>query len=198
MPKVTIHITQADNDSYFGQKLPTWRNGFCKIERKLYPAQDELGVYGAGEYGAIKIGSRFAFVNGVGDTWDIDKWAPVGWAPSAEQDEAFDSRVDALPRLQQQAGAAYTLHQVASKALQDASGDAHAVDWGQVHQDVFAKAVGQDKQPAAAVLEAIKRHSPGAITPEQIAAVDKTHAIQRLADVMSEGKVLPDSGPSGP
>ncbi len=87
-------------------------------------------------------------------------------------DTQFEARVEALPRLQQQAGAAYTLHQVASKALQDASGDANAVDWAQVHQDVFAKAVGQDKQPVATVLEAIKLHSPGAITPEQIAAID--------------------------
>ena len=89
-----------------------------------------------------------------------------------EQDEAFHARVAALPRLQKSAGAAYTLHQVAAKALQGASGDVSGVDWGQVHQDVFAKAVGQDRQPVAQVLEAIKRHSPGAVTSEQIAAVE--------------------------
>ena len=81
----------------------------------------------------------------------------------------FDNRVEALPLLKQQAGAAYTLYQVASKAIQDAGDD---VDWGRVHQDVFAKAVGQDQQPVARVLEVIKEHSPGAVTPEQIAAVN--------------------------
>ena len=81
-------------------------------------------------------------------------------------------RVGELPRLQQRAGAAYTLYLVASKAIQGASGDIKGVDWDRVHQDVFAKAVGRDKQPVAQVLEAIKLHSPGAVTPEQVAAVD--------------------------
>ncbi len=81
----------------------------------------------------------------------------------------FDNRVEALPLLKLQAGAAYTLYLVASKAIQDAS--VIEVNWDQVHQDVFAKAVGQDKQPADKVLDAIKQHSPGAVTAEQLAAV---------------------------
>jgi len=85
---------------------------------------------------------------------------------------AVRERVENLPRLQQQAGAAYTLYLVATKALQGASGDANGVDWGTVHKEVFAKAVGQDQQPVAKVLDAIKRHSPGAVTAERIAQVD--------------------------
>ena len=84
----------------------------------------------------------------------------------------IDARVEALFRLHQQAGAAYTLYLMANKALQGAAGNAMSVDWDQVHQDVFAKAVGQDQQPVASVLEAIKQHSPGAVTPQQLAAVD--------------------------
>ena len=98
-----------------------------------------------------------------------------------------DTRLLALPRLQQQAGAAYTLYQVASKALQCASGDANAVNWSQVHQDVFAKAIGQDKQPVDTVLDAIKRHSPGAVAPEQIAVVE---AMRESREVVQTTKLV--------
>ena len=118
--------------------------------------------------------------------------------PATTVQAEFDARVDALPRLQQQAGAAYTLYQIATKALQDASGDANAVDWDQVHRDVFAKAVGQDKQPVAQVLEAIKRHSPGAVTPEQIAAVEALEESRKVEihfkNIVNES----NSGPAGP
>ena len=192
MPKVKIHISQSDNDSYFGQKLPTWRNGFCVIERKLYPAQDAHGVYEEGQYGAIKIGIQFAFVHGIGDTWDIEKLAPVGWIPATgSADDAFDARVEALPRLQQQAGAAYTLYLLASKALHKTAGDPCYVDWDQVHKDVFAKAVGQDQQPADKVLEVIKLHSPGAVTPEQIAAVEAMGDPGKMRDTEIEPTVKP-------
>ncbi len=82
------------------------------------------------------------------------------------------ARVEALPRLQQQAGAVYTLYQIANKALQKTAGDPLYVNWDQVHQEVFDKAVGQDRQPVATVVNAIKLHSPGAVTSEQIAAVE--------------------------
>ena len=104
--------------------------------------------------------------------------------------EPFDARLEALPRLQQQAGAAYTLYLLASKALQGAFGNANAINWAQVHQDVWAKAVGQDKQPAAAVLEAIKRHSPGAITPEQIAAVDALGESRKMVQNIKKENVM--------
>ncbi len=98
------------------------------------------------------------------------------------------ARVEALPRLQQQAGAAYTLHQIATKALHQTAGDPMHVDWAQVHQDVWAKAVGQDKQPATAILEAIKRHSPGAVTAEQIAAVDALAESRKVQKVNISGE----------
>ena len=88
------------------------------------------------------------------------------------EDQLVDLRVKALPLLKKQAGATYTLYQVASKALQGASDDAKAVNWDQVHQEVFDKAVGQDRQPVATVVNAIKLHSPGAVTPEQIEEID--------------------------
>jgi len=31
-----IYISQIDNDNYFEQKLPTWRDGFCYISRTVY------------------------------------------------------------------------------------------------------------------------------------------------------------------
>ena len=117
------------------------------------------------------------------------------------------SRVEALPRLQQQAGAAYTLYQMASKALHQTAGDPMHVDWDQVHQDVFAKAVGQDKQPVASVLEAIRLHSPGAVAPEQLAAVEALGESRKMekqledepqAVVEQHQRSRDDSGPSGP
>ncbi len=100
---------------------------------------------------------------------------------TVEYTETVEERLEALPRLLQQAGAAYTLYLVASKALQVADGDPMDVDWDQVHQDVFSKAVRQDKQPVAAVLEVIKRNSPGAITPKQIAVVEAISEPRRVS-----------------
>ena len=102
--------------------------------------------------------------------------------PGIKRDQAL-ARVTALPRLQQQAGAAYTLYLIASKALLGASGDSTAVNWDQVHQDVWDKAVGQDQQPVAQVLDAIKLHSPGAVTPEQIATVEAMEEPKKMNDV---------------
>ena len=106
-----------------------------------------------------------------------------------EYDEAVDARMDALPRLQQHAGAAYTFHQIATKALHRTAGVPNFVDWPQVHRDVFAKAVGQDKQPAAAVLEAIRKHSPGAVTPKQIAAVNLLGESKKMDANMTGNKL---------
>ena len=106
------------------------------------------------------------------------------------QDDAIHSRLQALPRLQRHAGAAYTLYQLAAKALQGASGDAHAVNWAQVHQEVFAKAVGHDQQPADKVMEAIKKHSPGAVTTEQIAAVETLGESRKMQLLQGEVNTL--------
>jgi len=101
-----------------------------------------------------------------------------------------DDRVEALPLLQKQAGAAYTLYGVATKALQGAAGDANAVDWVQVHRDVLDKAVRQDQQPIDQVLAAIKAHSPGAVTAEQIAAVEAVGDARKMIKVQTDFRVL--------
>jgi hypothetical protein len=49
-----IYITQADNDKYFGQKLPTWRDAFCYISRKVTLMSDPDEIYDDGEYGILK------------------------------------------------------------------------------------------------------------------------------------------------
>ena len=54
---------------------------------------------------------------------------------------------------------------------------------------MFAKAVGQDKQLADKVFDAIKLHSPGAITPAQIAAVEAMGGSGKLtAQTMKPGE----------
>jgi len=53
--KTEIYITQIDNDKYFKQKLPTWRNGFCKILRNVTLEKDPYSVYGEGEFGTITV-----------------------------------------------------------------------------------------------------------------------------------------------
>ena len=53
--KARIYITQRDNNRYFKQKLPTFRNGFCYIERKVTLGADPDEVYAAGEFGYITV-----------------------------------------------------------------------------------------------------------------------------------------------
>jgi hypothetical protein len=62
--KAKIHVTQAENDEYFGQKLPTWRNGFCFIERTVTVSDDPIDMYAQGEYGTIRVGGRLVIVAG--------------------------------------------------------------------------------------------------------------------------------------
>jgi hypothetical protein len=62
--KSQIYITQRDNDRYFKQKLPTWRNGFCYIERKVTITPDPSDVYSEGEYGYITINKAKVIVVG--------------------------------------------------------------------------------------------------------------------------------------
>ena len=48
-----IYVSQRENDRQFAQKLPTFRNGFCWIERKITFVSDPDGIYQEGEYGYI-------------------------------------------------------------------------------------------------------------------------------------------------
>jgi hypothetical protein len=70
--KSKIYITQRDNDRFFKQKLPTWRNGFCYIQRKVTLESDPHDVYPEGEYGYITIGKVKVTVigsNHYGEFW---------------------------------------------------------------------------------------------------------------------------------
>lgn len=69
--KAKIYCTQRDNDRYFNQKLPTFRNGFCYIERKVTFTPDPSGVYFEGEYGYITVGGEKVFVVGDGEKFEI-------------------------------------------------------------------------------------------------------------------------------
>lgn len=66
-----IHITQRDNDRHFKQKLPTWRNGFCTIERKITFVPDPSNVYDDGEWGYIVANGQKVFVHSSGDEFEI-------------------------------------------------------------------------------------------------------------------------------
>jgi hypothetical protein len=66
-----IHITQRDNDRYFKQKLPTWRNGFCTIERKVTFVPDPSNVYEEGEWGYITVNKQKVFVHGSNNFFEI-------------------------------------------------------------------------------------------------------------------------------
>lgn len=70
--KAKIYVTQRDNDRYFKQKLPTFRNGFCYIERSVTLTNDPDEVYTEGEYGYITVGTSKVIVNKSGDSFEIN------------------------------------------------------------------------------------------------------------------------------
>lgn len=71
--KKKIYITSKDNDQ-FGQKLPTFRDGFCYIERNIKICDDPQGVWDKGEYGTVKICGKTAIVVGLwGEDFEIKK-----------------------------------------------------------------------------------------------------------------------------
>ncbi len=70
--KARIYCTQRDNDRHFNQKLPTFRNGFCYIERNVTFVQDPSGVYEEGEYGFFIAGGKKIFVVGSGKEFEIE------------------------------------------------------------------------------------------------------------------------------
>jgi hypothetical protein len=71
--KAKIHITQRENDKYFKQKLPTWRNGFCEISRNVMFENDPHGIYQDGEFGYITVYCRKVYVtrNGTESSFEI-------------------------------------------------------------------------------------------------------------------------------
>lgn len=43
--KRRIYVSHEENMRYWGGKLPTWRNGFCHIERAVTPVKDADGIW---------------------------------------------------------------------------------------------------------------------------------------------------------
>ena len=66
-----IYVTQKENDKYFSQKLPTFRNGFTRITRKVTFVADPTEVYDEGEFGYITVGSQKIYVTASGDEFEI-------------------------------------------------------------------------------------------------------------------------------
>ena len=64
--KSKIFITQRDNDKYFKQKMPTWRNGFCEIVRNVTIEKDPHNIYLDGEWGYITVHGRKIYVTRAG------------------------------------------------------------------------------------------------------------------------------------
>jgi hypothetical protein len=60
--KSKIFIVQRDNDKYFKQKLPTWRNGFCEIVRNVTIEKDPHDIYQDGESLDPALNLRLKFV----------------------------------------------------------------------------------------------------------------------------------------
>jgi hypothetical protein len=71
--KSKIVITQRENDRYFNQKLPTWRNGFCEIVRNVTIEKDPYDIYQNGELGYITVYGRKIYVtrNGTESEFEI-------------------------------------------------------------------------------------------------------------------------------
>ena len=69
--KSKIYLTQKANDKYFAQKLPTFRNGFCYIERNVTFIPDPSEVYDEGEYGYIKVQGQKVIVIASYDSFEI-------------------------------------------------------------------------------------------------------------------------------
>jgi hypothetical protein len=66
--KINLHITQNDNDTYFNQKMPTFRNGFCHKEKVAFDiTSDEYD----GREGFIKVGGKKVKVEECGGEWNI-------------------------------------------------------------------------------------------------------------------------------
>jgi hypothetical protein len=71
--KSKIVITQRENDRYFKQKLPTWRNSFCEIVRNVTIEKDPYHIYQDGEWGYITVYGRKIYVtrNGTESVFEI-------------------------------------------------------------------------------------------------------------------------------
>lgn len=70
--KEKIYVSQRDNDKYFNQKLSTWRNGFCYIDRVVTRCTDPLDIYDF--YGEIKTPQGLVFVTSLnGHDWEIQQ-----------------------------------------------------------------------------------------------------------------------------
>ena len=70
--KSKIFINQRDNDKYFKQKMPTWRNGFCEIVRNVTIEKDPHDIYLDGEWGYITVYGRKIYVTRAGTEFSFE------------------------------------------------------------------------------------------------------------------------------
>lgn len=99
-------------------------------------------------------------------------WAQQAIARTYEENAtpARQERLEALPGLATQTGAAHTLWQLTSTALDDAQ-SYQQVQWDQIHQQVMQQGMTQNGQSADAVLHTLTQHSPAATTQASHAAL---------------------------
>ena len=92
-----------------------------------------------------------------------------------EQKAEQKRRIEALRALESSSGgAAYTFAKNALAAIQEAGGDAGKVDWNKVEQQSFNEAVQQHGQGRIEAVQALIKHSPGAVRPERKRGLEAT------------------------
>ena len=123
----------------------------------------------------------------------VIRLSDVGLEPAQAQEA--QRRIEAVSDLLRSAGPAYTFWRHAVDAsLANADGFA-GVDWSAVHLATIQDSVGNLLQPPEDVLEALRTHSPGAISDVQIAAIgEQLRVVREELTLQSEAATSPSLG----
>lgn len=89
---------------------------------------------------------------------------------SAYEAEEFQRRVAYLPKLEKDAGAAYTFWLLAKEAM-DAAGSPESVNWPDVERRAIVASIAEHGQEPKEVASVICRHSPGVTSNEKRQAI---------------------------
>lgn len=81
--KSKIFVIQRENDKYFKQKLPTWRNGYCEIMRNVTVEPDPHNVYD--NWGTIEAYGQKLFVYAPNYEGEENLWQIYGVAKKQQQ-----------------------------------------------------------------------------------------------------------------
>lgn len=100
---------------------------------------------------------------------------------SAEMAE-WKRRISGLKDLDNTMGPAFTLGRLAVKAI--SKDGAAKVNWDEIHKKTIIESIGQHGQEADDVLEAIFKHSPGALTPDVMSRLESI--VSALAPELSQ------------